>query len=223
MLKSFHVKHFMKLPLGTKAVLFDMDGVIFNTEDLAHNVFAKLSLEYGTKFEEADHKAILGTAQSIWSNYFVEKWQLSISSEEFASLFWLLLRKEADLNLNMMPGFLKFIQELRENSVSTALVTSTPRVNADPLLKKFVLHELFDVIVTGEEIHHGKPSPEPYLLAVQRLNLDSRECAVIEDAISGVKSAKAAGCYVIAIPTVHAFGLDYSEADKVIQNFDELY
>lgn len=212
----------MKLPSGTKAVLFDMDGVIFNTEDLAHNVFMKLASQFGSIFEETDHKAILGTAQSIWSQYFVEKWQLTTSNDEFASLFWQLLRKETDLYLEIMPGFLKFIQEVREDGLFTALVTSTPRLNMDPLLKKFVICDLFDVIVTGDEIKHGKPNPEPYLLAVQRLNLNSRDCVVIEDAISGVKSAKAAGCYVIAIPTVHASGLDYSEADKVVQSFDEL-
>ncbi|MCX6714327.1 MAG: HAD family phosphatase [Candidatus Uhrbacteria bacterium] len=212
----------MKLPPDTKVVLFDMDGVIFNTEDLAHNVFAELAQNFGKIFEEADHKTILGTSQDNWSQYFVTKWDLNTSFNEFASLFWQTLKKETLIHSKLLPGFQECIHKVRKNGLRTALVTSTPITSVDPLLEKFELRELFDVVVTGDEIIHGKPDPEPYLLAMKRLNLKSNECVVIEDALGGVKSAKSAGCYVIAVPTTHALGLDYSEADCILRTLKEI-
>lgn len=218
----FSRETFMQLPNGTKAILFDMDGVIFNSEDLAHDVFLGLSIKYKSDFLEDDHKAILGTAESYWSQYFVTKWKLSMSDKEFSTLFWDLLSVERDKRLEFMPGFEKLIGQIRGIGLKTALVTSTPRPVLTLMNIKFNVKSLFDVIVTGDEVSSGKPDLEPYLLAVRRLEMEPNECIVIEDAISGVKSGKAAGCYVIAVPTVHAKGLDYSEADRMVSDLEEV-
>lgn len=212
----------MQLPIGTKAILFDMDGVIFNSEDLAHDVFHVLSTKYKTVFSEDDHQAILGTAENYWSQYFVKKWNLKTSDKVFSAFFWELLAIERDKRLELMPGFEKLIKQIHTFGQKTALVTSTPRSAFELMNNKFNLKGLFDVIVTGDEVNSGKPDPEPYLLAIERLGMDPNECIVIEDAVSGVKSGKAAGCYVIAVPTLHAKGLDYSEADRVVSNLEEV-
>ncbi len=103
-----------------------------------------------------------------------------------------------------------------------ALVTSTPRNHTEEFLERFNLKTYFSFIVTGDEILNGKPSPDPYLVAIKKLNLNSAECIVVEDALSGVRSGKSAGCVVVAIPTQHMDGLDYSEADFIIYDLNDL-
>lgn len=219
---TFHVKHFMNFPSNTKAVLFDMDGVLFNTEDLAHDVFEKLAKEFGNEFREDDHKVILGTPQKFWIGYLMEKWNLLMKSEDFALLFWDKLEKEAENRLELMPGALECVHRAKNGLYKIALVTSTPMKVVEPKLKRLGMHDLFDVIVTGDQTMNGKPHPDPYLMAMKRLGVEKNECVVIEDALSGVRSGKAAGCYVIAVPTKHAEGLDYSEADVLISSLHEI-
>lgn len=212
----------MDLPIGTKAILFDMDGVIFNSEDLSHDVFFGLSKKYHVEFMEDDHKAILGTTESYWSHYFVQKWNLPMTDREFTKIVWNLLSIERDKRLEFMPGFERLISQMHDIGLKTALVTSTPRPIFELMNNKFNLKNLFDIIVTGDEVISGKPDPEPYLLAVKRLEMKPNECIVIEDAMSGVRSGKAAGCYVVAVPTRHAIGLEYKEADRVVSNLEEI-
>ena len=199
-----------------------MDGIIFNTEDLAHDAFVKLANEFGGIFEEKDHKAILGSTQSFWSQYLMNKWSISMKDEEFAGLFWKRLEDETKNSLTFMPGFLTLIQHLQNRSYKIALVTSSPRHEAESMLQRFDIHHFFDETVTGDEIEHGKPDPSPYQLAMKCLNVSPDESVVIEDSLSGVRSGKAAGCYVIAIPTIHAEGLNYKEADVVLNSLEEI-
>lgn len=212
----------MIFPSQTKAVLFDMDGVLFNTEDLAHDVFEKLAIELGKEFKEDDHKAILGTPEKFWSHYFVTKWNLSKSQNDFAAYFWEQLENEAESRLELMPGAMECLLNTKKRSIKTALVTSSPKRVVETKLERFGILDLFDVIVTGDDISNGKPHPEPYLLAMRRLGMQKSECVVIEDALSGVQSGKSAGCYVTAVPTKHADRLDYSEADILISSLDEI-
>ncbi len=210
----------MILPQGTKAVLFDMDGVIFNTEDIAHKVLESFAERCGRQFTEDHHKAILGTSESYWSKFMCDQFQLGMMPEEFSRQFWNERNKLVVRELKVMDGALAAIDKIREQGIKIALVTNSPRKQATILLDRFNLCSRFSVIVTGDEVKRGKPNPEPYLKAVCELGLQACECIVVEDTISGVKSGKRAGCYVIAVPTIHAIGLDYSEADRIIQSLE---
>lgn len=211
----------MIFPVQTKAVLFDMDGVLFNTEDLSHDVFDKLAKEFGNEFKEEDHKAILGTPQKFWASFFIQKWNVSMNEDDFASIFWERLEKEAEKHLVMMPGAMGCLKKVKK-SFKTALVTSSPMKVVETKLNRFGIMDLFDVIVTGDEVLNGKPHPDPYLIAMKHLGVQKSECVIIEDSVSGVRSGKSAGCYVVAVPTKHATGLDYSEADVLIRSFAEI-
>ncbi len=212
----------MKIPSTTKAVLFDMDGVLFNTEDLAHKVFSSLSKKFDYPFQEQDHKAILGSSEDFWSHYMIDRLKTDVTAAQFASLFWNELQIEANQHLNLMPGVLNCFQVINQIGLKKCLVSSSHRLYIEKLLNKFEILDQFDFIVAGEDTKHGKPSPEPYLLAVELLQLSENQCSVIEDSLNGVHSAKLAGCHVIAVPTVHSIGIDYSEADIVINNLDDI-
>jgi HAD superfamily hydrolase (TIGR01509 family) len=218
----FHVKQIMNLPNNIKAVMFDMDGVIFNTEDIAHEVFSLLAERFNSVFNEDHHKAILGTSEKFWSEYICNTFQFPLSPEEFRNEFWNEMYRASDSQLRLMSGIPRIFDELEEKGIKIALVTSTPMHQTKELLEKFGLFDRFLVKITGDQIKNGKPDPEPYVKAIQMLNLQAHECVVIEDAISGVKSGKAAGCYVIAVPTKHALGLDYSMADRIVSSLDDI-
>ena len=212
-----------KIPSNVKAVLFDLDGVIFNTEDLAHHVFSSLSERYHYQFTELDHRNILGSAEVYWSTYMVDRLDSGLSADQFAELFWKELGMCTEKNLKLMPSVLDCFTSIDSLGLKKCLVTSSRRDYVLKLLNKFEILDEFVYIVTSDDYQIGKPDPEPYLLAVHYLDYDAQDCAVIEDSINGVRSGKAAGCFVIAVPTTHADGIDYSEADQIIKNLDEVF
>jgi HAD superfamily hydrolase (TIGR01509 family) len=103
----------------------------------------------------------------------------------------------------MMPGAIELIDAVRDLGVRTALVSSSYRVLVDAALDT-IGGERFDVTVAGDEVGHGKPSPEPYLVTCERLGVDPADTVVLEDAMSGVTSGEAAGCTVVAVPWIAA-------------------
>lgn len=212
----------MNIPTATKAFLFDMDGILVNTEDIAHDLFIEFAKEFNSKFTEDDHKHILGTTETFWTEYLCNKWSTSISPKEFANVFWSRRNMVLDSRLRLMSGVMKLLQNLKEKGYKIALVTSTPHEYVKIVLDRFEIFPYFNIIVAGDEISNGKPNPEPYIKAIRELGLSSSDCVVVEDALDGVKSGKSAGCFVIAVPTIHAKGLNYSEANVVVESLDEI-
>ena len=211
----------MTIPFVPKAILFDMDGVLFNTEDLAHDLFQMIAKRFDSVFTEEDHQTICGTPERFWSHYLNTKWNTAITEAEFASQFWKELRFLEETNVVLLENVKNCFEYLQSKEICMAVVTSTPRKLTEELLNQFSLMNYFTVLITGDEIVNGKPNPEPYQNAIRQLGLIASDCIVIEDALSGVRSGKAAGCFVVAIPTAHTIGLDYSEADLVVQNLNE--
>lgn len=211
------------IPSNIKAVLFDLDGVIFNTEDLAHDVFSSLSERHHYQFTEKDHRNILGSAESYWSAYMVDRLNSDLSAHQFAELFWRELGICTEKNLRLMPSVLNCFEGINSIGLKKCLVTSSRRDYVVKMLDKFDILDEFVYIVASDDYQIGKPDPEPYLQAVHYLDCDGEDCVVIEDSINGVRSGKAAGCFVIAVPTTHADGIDYSEADQLIHGLDEIF
>lgn len=199
-----------------------MDGVLVNTEDIAHNLFVEFAKKYNSEFTEDDHKTILGRTEEFWSKYLCKKWGLSISPKEFANNYWSQQNLVLNSGLKLMAGAKQLLTKLKEDGYLLALVTSTPHEHVNIILDRFELTPYFDKFVTGDEISNGKPNPEPYYKAIQKLSLSSNDCIVVEDSISGVKSGKTAGCFVIAVPTIHAKGLDFSLADVVVKDLKDI-
>lgn len=212
----------MRLPLNIKVALFDLDGVIFNTEDLAHVVFARLSKRYKFVFNEDDHKTVLGSSEAFWSSYMTNKCSSRMKASQFAEEFWKELRYEANKNIKLMHGVLDCFRVLKIKGIEKCLVTSSPREYVKELLNRFEIYSEFVYIVSGEDVQANKPAPDSYLFATEKMNVSPKDCVVIEDSINGVRSGRSAGCYVIAVPTIHASGIDFSVADAVVQGLEEI-
>lgn len=115
-----------------------------------------------------------------------------------------------------MTGLLELLDFLESNNIRKAIATSSNKTWVNILLSRANILNRFDFIVTGEDVKVGKPDPEIYLKATSLLNVSANSCLVLEDAINGIRSGKAAGCMVVAVPDEHTAHQDFSEADHVV-------
>jgi HAD superfamily hydrolase (TIGR01509 family) len=186
-----------------QAVLWDMDGLLVDTEPLWTVAEHELAERLGGVFTPELKAAIVGTRLDVAVPTFLA--QLGVPSTPDAvhdASTWLLARV-AELfggELVLQPGADALLATLRAEGVPVALVSSSYRVLVDAVLA----HGFgpFDVTLAGDEVLRGKPDPEPYLAATDRLGVDPAACVVLEDSPAGVASGEAAGCAVVAVPSV---------------------
>ena len=191
--------------MSYKAILFDMDGVIVDSEPLHVAAFQAALKRYGHSLTDEQYKQHFAgrTDEAGFKQYFDfigEKVDLPVIMDEKASAY---LELAAD-QLVPYPGVIEFIRDLASRNILLALVTGSLRAEAEIVLKAFGISEFFSVVVAAEDITHSKPNPEGYLKAANALNTNPTDCVVIEDAPSGVKAANAAGIRCLAVTTTHA-------------------
>jgi HAD superfamily hydrolase (TIGR01509 family) len=183
------------------AVLFDMDGLLVNSEPVWYDVESAMVARLGGVWTPADQAACLGGTMAASSRYIIERTGTSVSADELSEemVGEMVVRFRRDLPLH--EGALPLLDALGERGVHLGLVSSSYRRLMDAALDSLGA-DRFDVTVAGDEVTHGKPHPEPYLTACERLEVDASSVVVLEDADTGVRSAEAAGCIVVAVPSV---------------------
>jgi HAD superfamily hydrolase (TIGR01509 family) len=204
-----------------QAVIFDMNGVIIDDEHIHEHAFAQVLKAHGI---ELTHQAYLDSCAGRTDKAGFEQ-----VSEHYAISFDIdrALQAKAVAYLTLFPkhkraypGVIELINVLHNHYV-LALTTSSSKTEADLVLAAFNMKDAFGVVVTADDVSKGKPDPQPYVLTASRLGIDPRDCMVIEDSTSGVRSAKAAGMHCIAITTTHAAS-DLLQADAVVHSFDAI-
>ncbi len=188
---------------GPDAVLFDMDGLLIDSEPLWFEVETDVMARLGGTWTEADQKQLLGSSLENSVPYFLDRATVPAAPAEVAE--WLIggmVTRVASRGVTVMPGAAALVAEVASAGVPYALVTSSQRRFVDAVLSRTGLR--FPVVVTGSDVTRGKPDPEPYLLAARRLGAEPGRCLVLEDSPTGVAAAEAAGCLVVAVPTLRA-------------------
>ncbi len=206
-------------------VLWDVDGTMVNSEPLHVSAWDKALQERGHQLSNLSQEVLTtmaGKKPISIAGEMVRDLHLQINPEE------LLLRKSSlfmasiATDLEEMPGLVESVTTLKEKGYRLAIGTSMTHQYVQLVLERFHLEDFFEAIVTGDEVHKGKPDPETYLLVAEKLALDSKNCAVIEDATSGVLAANGAGSICIAIRNPNAVVQDLSKADAVIDDLREI-
>ena len=185
------------------AVLFDMDGLLVDTERVWTIAEVELARLFGGEFTPALKAEIVGTRLEVAVPKIISWYAAPDDPAAVArTSAWLLARMVTLFGDPpvLMPGVLDLLTGLRDAGVPVALVSSSYRVLVDAVLAHGI--GPFDLTVAGDEVVHGKPHPEPYLTAAARLGVDPARCVVLEDSPSGVASGEAAGCAVVAVPSV---------------------
>jgi HAD superfamily hydrolase (TIGR01509 family) len=185
-----------------QAALWDMDGLLVDTEPLWTVAEEELAARLGGTWSDALKAEIAGTRMdtavpAILRWYGLEPTPAMVAEQQA----WLLDRvvQLFRSGVRVLPGVRELLAALTAEGVAVALVSSSYRVLVDAVLESM---GPFAVTVAGDEVEHGKPDPEPYLTACRRLRVDPARCVVLEDSAAGVASGEAAGCAVVAVPSV---------------------
>lgn len=209
---------------NARAILFDMDGVLIDSEPVHEKAIVALSAELGEpitdhallfSFKGAPEKSMAARLLELYPATTLDAGQIVRRKVElYATLF---------PAVTLIPGARDFLAESQATGRKHGLTTSASRSTQQLTFGKFGFDPFFQAIVTGEDITKGKPDPEPYLLTAGKLGVDPSRCIVIEDSVNGVKSGKAAGCTVIALTTTFpADTLAAAGADFIVAGFDDL-
>jgi beta-phosphoglucomutase family hydrolase len=202
--------------------IFDWDGVIIGSAALHEQSWHRLARELGTTI--APDSFIRGFGMK--SARIIE--EIHGWSHDPAEIARLTNRKEAlyreivaQSDIAPLPGVVEWLQRLAEAGVPCAVASSTQRLNIDAVLSRIGLQDAFRAIVSAEDVVHGKPNPEVFLKAAEKLDLSPARCVVFEDAHVGIEAAHAAGMMVVAVATTHP-ATELSAADLVVRRLDEL-
>jgi HAD superfamily hydrolase (TIGR01509 family) len=205
-----------------RAVIFDMDGLLLDTETLWHEAEVELFRRHGDEFTWDDKMAVIGTSFEITARYFADR--LGRPPEEGAALvdeMVALMHDRVRRQVDARPGALELVAGIRAlDGVRLGLASNSPRFLVDDALATAGLVDVFETIVTSSDVERAKPAPDIYLRACQDLGVDPSEALALEDSASGVAAAKAAGLTCIAVPQFAE--TDVSAADRIVDSLEEL-
>jgi beta-phosphoglucomutase len=185
-----------------KGVLFDMDGVLVDSEEFICKAAIRMFSELGIIVKATDFQPFVGMGENRYLGGVAEKYNLHLNIDEAKKRTYQIYTAITEGNLKPLPGALEFITYCRGKGLRLALATSADRIKMEVNLKAIGLSsDSFHSTVNGLDVERKKPFPDIYVQASENLGLKPEECLVIEDAVSGIKAAKAAGCRCLAVVT----------------------
>ncbi len=193
-----------------KAVVFDLDGLMFNTEELYQYVGSQLLKRRGKKFDDELLDQMMGRPQRVALQLMIDYHGLDATVADLSRETDEVFADILDERLACMPGLLELLDALERHNIPKAIATSSGRRFVDHVLGRFSLGPRFQFILTGDDVTHGKPHPEIYLKAADRFGLSPAEVLVLEDSSNGCRAAVAAGTFAVAVPGSHSCSHDFS-------------
>jgi HAD superfamily hydrolase (TIGR01509 family) len=207
-----------------KTVIFDMDGVIVDTEPVHHYAFRQHFEQLNIDVSPEMYASFTGNSTRNVFQKLKNHFQLTQDIEELIDTKRHLFNEAFDkkVDLYLLDGVENLIKELHQNGMQLVLASSSAKVTINRIFTRFNLHQYFTHIVSGEDFENSKPDPAIFNHAVFLSQTPKENCIVIEDSTNGIKAAKAAGIYCIGYDSPNSKLQDYSLADVVITDFSEL-
>ncbi len=204
-------------------VIFDLDGLLLDSEQLWDEVREELARERGGRWHAGAQRDMMGMSSPEWSRYMHDRIGLTESPAEISAEVVRRLEASYRQELPLVPGAEEAVERLAARW-PLGLASSSNREVIDLALELSGLDKFFRATVSSEEVERGKPAPDVYLEAARRLGVPAERCAAIEDSHNGIRAAKAAGMRVIAIPNLHFPPGEeaLADADVVLDSLDEL-
>lgn len=208
-----------------KAVLFDMDGLMVDTESLSTEAFINSAKAQGYNMNKEETLKVLGFTKAniyqFWINYFqgtnVDGKKLVDDHYEYIENVLYTVGPEK------MPYVEELLKYLRENNYKIAVASSSDTADIKNNLEKTKLEKYIDEIASGAEVENGKPAPDVFLLAAERLDVDPKDCLILEDSKAGIKAGKASGAMVFMVPDMYTVDKECEDtADRILTNLGEV-
>ncbi len=214
-----------------KAIIFDLDGVVAETESIHMKAFQRTFANFNINFTPEYQKSLIGFTVKDNLIKIKNDFQIDIDIDEYTKKrndeYYLLLEKNT---IEPNPGFGDILSWGEKRKVKFGICSSSKRRMVEIVLDSVFrnldieksVYEFFDVIATGDDVKRRKPYPDLYLFAVDKLNLTSKECLAIEDSKIGIESARSAGCKIVALKTPFNLTDDLVDADRIVNSLEDL-
>ena len=208
-----------------KAILFDMDGVIVDSEPLHKKAYYKMFKEVNievpeTLFESFTGQSTLKICLTLCKHFRLTqppKELVYLKRKHFKYIF------ENDINFHLIDGVLDLIKDYTKNGIKLVLASSASMTTINRVFNKFKLEKYFFAKLSGADLKASKPHPEIFIKAANITGCEKTECLVIEDSTNGIKAANSAGIFCVGFDSHNSKNQDYSKADLVIKNFNQIY
>jgi len=207
-----------------KAVLFDMDGVIVNSEPLHKKAYNQMFKTIGINVSNKLYESFTGQSTLSICKTLCQKFDLERSPSELISLkrkFFKFIFENDD-NLSLIDGVEDIIKQYHKNGLTMVLASSASMPTINNVFARFNLDKYFVAKHSGADLKASKPHPEIFINAAKSSGFNTNECVVIEDSTNGIKAANAANIYCIGYKSEHSLNQDFSTANKVITSFEEI-
>ena len=206
---------------AVKAVIFDLDGLMFNTEDIYLQVGSEVLRRRNKQFTPELVDAMMGLRPAQAIAQMIEWHNLTDSVEQIEKESRDIFTPLLDTQLAPMPGLIALLDAIESADIPKAIATSSSRRFAEEVLGRFDLIERFAFLLSAEDVHHGKPDPEIYQLAASRLGITTTAMLVLEDSQTGLTAAVASGACAVAVPGIHSARHDFSQATWIASGLSD--
>jgi len=205
-----------------KGIIFDMDGVLIDSEPQQFEVTIKTLNIFGVKIKAEELQRFVGTDNLEIFKFFQKKYNLDVSAESLLEIKTKMIVDEMKNHLHVMPKFEEMKKGLKNiNGVKYAIASSSHRISLDIVIKQLGWEDFLTCSVSGDEVSCAKPSPEIYHKAASLLGLDEKDCLVLEDSTNGIQSALDAGMEVVGFSSPNSKNQDFSKVRYKISSLND--
>ncbi len=198
------------------AVIFDMDGVLVDSEFLHIKAEKKTFSPYGIELSKEEINTYMGMGVKMMLKSLIQKYSLPLTREALYCIHEKNLSEIFQEELKMMPGVTEIISYLKNRKIKLAVASSSSLYLINLILQKMHLKSIFDVVLSGEEVANGKPFPDIFIKTAELLNVQPDRCVVIEDSKNGVTAAKNAGMLCIGFKSPNSKNQDINRSDYIV-------
>ena len=211
--------------MGIKAVLFDMDGLMIDTESLSTEAFINSAKAQGYNMTKEETLKVLGYTKASIYQFWIDYFQgTKVDGKKLVDNHYEYIEKVLyTVGPEKMPFVEELLKYLRENNYKIAVASSSDTADIKNNLEKTKLEKYIDAIASGAEVENGKPAPDVFLLATKRLDVDPKDCLILEDSKAGIKAGKASGAKVFMVPDMFTVDKECEDtADRILNNLGEV-
>lgn len=206
-----------------KAVIFDMDGVIIDSEPIHKKVLLRLLEEFKVTVSDEEYKNFIGLTNTVIWTKIIEKYGITENVEDLVvRQVRENLKEIGERDVEPIDGIRELLESLKREKIKIGLASSSPMEGIELVLDKFRIKGYFQEVLSGEDLERPKPEPDIFLKTAKRLGVNPWECVVIEDSKNGVKAAKAADMKCIGYLNPNSGEQDISRADLIVESIEEI-